>query len=198
MGMIADVIIGADTFKVYALTAGAVVDASTYFNGQLGPNAVAWIAASADNRAKALVMAADWIDRAMRTRFTGTISVAGQPREWPRDGATCDGVPLPAASVPDKVALAEFWLAGALLVNAAQAAGTGTGSNIKMVKAGPAEVQFFTPTIGSSLDVRLPQPAMDYLLCLLKSDTSALSGVVSGVSDTTVFSSVAWARSEGF
>ena len=198
MGMISTVTIGADTFSVYALTAIPVDDATTFHNGMLGANAVAWLAATLDNRAKSLVMAADWIDRALGRVFTGTKTVAAQPREWPRDGATCDGVAIPDGTVPDRIATAEFWLGGALLVDAAQAAGSGTGSNIKMVKAGPAEVQFFSPTLGGPSDMRLPQTAWDYLRCYLASTLAGLGGFSSGVTHDSWFSPCDWRRSGGF
>lgn len=199
MGTISTVTIGSDTFSVYALTVNPVADATTYFNGRLGTDATAWSAATADNKARALVMAADWIDRAVGPQFSGTKTVSTQPREWPRDSATDNGTAITDGTTPDLLATAEFWLAGQLLLNANLASGSGTGSNVKEAKAGSAAVIFFTPTIGGATDTRLPITAMDYLKRFFGADTGSLAvGSSSGTDSSSAFSPCDFDRSEGF
>lgn len=197
MGQIATVTIGSDTFSVYALTSDAVVDATTFFNGMLGAAATAWGAATTDNRKRALVMAADWIDRALV--FTGTKTVSTQPRAWPRDGASCSGTAVTNGTTPDNIARAEFYLAGALLVDSSTGTGTGTGSNVKTAQAGSASVTFFGPTIGTGLDTRLPIVAMDYLKCYLSGAGQTLAaGVATGTDCDSEFDEDDYTLSEGF
>lgn len=199
MGTVSTVTIGSDTFSVYALTADPVVDATSYFNGRLGADATAWTAASTANKQKSLVMAADWIDRAVGPMFSGTKSVSSQAREWPRDGATDNGTALADGVTPDQVAYAEFWLAGQLLLDASLASGSGTGTNVKQAKAGSASVTFFTPTIGGASDTRLPVTAMDYLKRFFSGANTALAvGSASGVNCSSAFGSSDFKRTEGF
>jgi hypothetical protein len=199
MGTVSNVTIGTDVFSVYALTADPVADATSFWNGRLGAEATAWGAATSDNRKKALVTASDWIDRAVGSLFSGTKTVDSQPREFPRDGASYCGTAVPDGTTPDALAFATFWLAGALLVNSSLAGGSGTGSNVKRAKAGSAEVEFFSPTIGSATDTRLPVTAMDYLKCLFSgAGVSIAAGMSSGVSSSSAFGPCDFKRSEGF
>ena len=199
MGTVATVTVGADTVSVYGLTTDPVTDATSWFNTRLGADATAWATASADNRARALVTAADWMDRALRSQLSGEKTSDTQPREWPRDGATCSGTAVPDGTTPDNVAYAEFWLAGQLILNSSLATGSGTGSNVKSVKAGSAAVSFFQPTIGAATDTRLPIVAMDYLRCFFDgAGTSLAAGLASGVDGSSAFGNCDFERSDGF
>lgn len=199
MGTIATVTIGTDTFSVYAKTSNAVTDATTFFNGLLGAEATAFAAATTDNKKRGLVMAADWIDRAVGQQFSGTKTVSTQGREFPRDGATYWGTALTDGTTPDNLANAEFWLAGRLLLDSAAAAGTGTGSNVKEVKAGSASVAFFSATLGSSSDTRLPITAMDYLRGYFDSaGVTGAAGVDTGTSGESAFADDDFELDQGF
>ena len=144
-------------------------------------------------------MAADWMDRALEGLLSGTPSVSGQPRSWPRDNATCNGTALAAGTTPDAVARAQFWLAGKLLVDATLAEGTGTGSNVKQAQAGSASVTFFQPTIGSTKDTRLPITAMDYLRCFFSgAGIVSGAGVATGTDCDSAFGSSDFGRTSGF
>ncbi len=197
MGTIATVTNGADTFSVYALTANVTTDAKSFFNFQLGAGKTAWDAASSSDRNRALAMASDWIDRAVGANFSGTKTVATQAREWPRDSATCYSVIVASGTTPDDIANAGFWLTGQILEDASTAEGSGTGSNIKEVKAGSALVSFFSQTIGSSTDTRLPIVAQDYVKCYFVLDPS-LSGTASGVTTSSAFDATNYTRIEGY
>lgn len=195
MGTIATVTIGSDIFSVYALTSSPVVDLTSYWNGRLGATATAVAAATTDNKARALVMAADWIDRV--ARFSGTPTVPGQPRAFPRNGATCYSDSVPNGTTPDEVPKAEFEIAGLMLVDPDQASASGTGSNVRGVKAGSASVEFFIPTLGNPLfDTRLPTPANDLLKCLFGG--VALTNFASGTDKETGFDEEDFERTVGF
>jgi len=183
MAQIATVTIGTDTFSVYALTSNALTDANSFWNVRLGSERTAWEAATDDDKKRALVVASDWIDRA--STFTGSKTSASQPREWPRDSATCDGTAITDGTTPDGLAYATFWLAGAALVNSDAAASEGTGSNVKSAKAGSAKVEFFSSTVDDG--TRLPITAHDYIKCMLEGGASILGGTDSGTSDDSAF-----------
>ena len=199
MGQIVTITIGASVFSVYATSSDAVASANTYFTGRLGTDAAAWVAADTDSKKRALVTAADWLDRACGSVFSGAKTVSSQAREWPRDGATDYGAAIASGTTPDEVAHAEFWLAGQLLLDSSLASSAGTGSNVKIAKAGSASVTFFTPTIGTAQNTRLPVTAMDYLKRFFGgSATVYAAGAASGISTDSAFSPCNFTRSEGF
>lgn len=163
MAITATVTIGSDTFTVYALTSDPNADTDSFWNLRLGAERTAWEDADEDDQNRALVMAADWIDRALI--FTGDKTVSTQDREWPRDSATCGDTAIDDGTTPDDIFRAQAWLAGVVLVDNATVTSDGEGSNVKNVKAGTVMVGFFRPTDGTSSDVRLPQVAHDYTKC---------------------------------
>jgi len=185
-------------YYVYALTADPVADADAFWGARLGEAATAWAAASDDDKKKALVMASDWIDRS--TDWTGTVTVEGQPRDWPRDGATnqCTGESITDGTVPYALAEATFWLAGEIIVDPSIVDSSGEGSNIKKVEAGSAKVTYFSSTQGGATDTRLPTTANDYLKCFSASSTSIIAPSGSGDDEDSHFCEDDWRRSEGF
>lgn len=199
MGAVVTVTIGTSNYDVYAWATDAVADATTFFNGLLGTGAAAWSAAATNDKKRALVMAADWLDRATGPLLSGSKTSSTQPREWPRDGASCNGEAVADGTTPDLIATAQFWLAGQLLLDPSLASGTGTGSNVKQAKAGSASVTFFQPTIGGTTDTRLPITAMDYVKCFFSgAGTAAGVGLASGVDGESAFGTCDFKRSEGF
>ena len=96
--------------------------------------------------------------------------------------------------MPDPLALATFWLAGQLLVDADGAGGDGTGSNVKSAKAGTAKVEFFTATDGS----RLPLTAHDYIGCYLTGNITIITPSATGTDNSSAFCDEDFDRSEGF
>ncbi len=188
MATTSTVTIGSDTFTVYALTADPNADTDSFWNVRLGPERTAWEAASEDDQNRAMVMAADWMDRALL--WTGEKTVSTQDRDWPRDSATCDGEAITDGTTPDNIFFAQAWLAGVVLVDNAAATSSGEGSNLKKVKAGSAEAVFFRPTdlATSSSNVRLPQVAHDFTVCYTEaSATSAITPSITGTSATSSF-----------
>jgi hypothetical protein len=176
MGVVATITIGAVNYSVYALTSNAVSDADGYFAARLG--AATWTAATTLQKQQALVSAARMMDR--RAKFSGTKTSDAQPLQWPRDSATKCGEAVPDGTIPDEIALAEFELGLALLVDAEIQATQGTGSNLKRAKAGSAEVEFFIPTIGTSSATQFPQPVQELLACYLDSAGFRMAPFVDG------------------
>lgn len=179
MAIISTITIGSDTFSVYALTADPVADADSYLAAKIGST---WSTASTLQKQQALVSAARMMDRAVS--WSGDKTVDAQPREWPRDGAKdgCNGdEAVPDGTTPDAIAHGEFELADALFLDATVQASTGTGSNVKSVKAGSAKVEFFTGTAGTTDETRLPTVVNDLVSCFIEG--SAVAGGSFGTDD---------------
>lgn len=165
MAQVSTITIGSDTFSVYALTADPVADADSYHAGRIGST---WSTATTLQKQQALISATRFIDRAVIWSGTQTDTVTPQPLQWPRDNAKCDGVAVPDGTIPDAFALAVFEMAQILFTDSTVQDGTGTGSNVKRVKAGSAEVEFFTPTIGvDGGETRLPTVVNDLVGCYI-------------------------------
>lgn len=80
-----------------------------------------------------------------------TLSLVAEAQQlcMPRTGLTdVDGQAVDPNLVPVPVVEAEFELAFEITQNAKLETSPGTGSNVKLAKAGPAEVEFFRPTDG--------------------------------------------------
>lgn len=199
MGQVVTVTVGSSSFSVYSVGADPVADANNYFNSRVGTDSTAWAAASVDNKKRAMGTAADWIDRSVGLQFSGDKVSTSQAREWPRNGASDNGAGLPNNSTPDQLAYAQNWLAGQLLLDPALATGTGTGSNIKEAKAGSASVSYFSSTLNSAQDTRLPVTAMDYLKRFFSgAGTTYQAGVATGTSEPSAFGPCDFKKSEGF
>lgn len=155
--------IGSDTFSVYGQgNADPVADADSYFAAVFGET---WSALTTLQKQQALVSAARLMDRAVL--WSGSKSVATQPRQWPRDGATdaCTGTSVTDGTIPDGIVFGQFELAGSIAADSGLLSSPGSGSNTKRVKAGSAEVEFFSPTQGTNLETRLPQNVHDLVAC---------------------------------
>ncbi len=179
MGQVSTITLSGNTYSVYALTADPVDDANDYFSARLG--ASAWNDASGSDKKRALISAVRYIDRAVNWSGTQTDLVTPQPLQWPRDGATCNGTAVTDGTVPDAFATAEFEEALILLNDATQQSSTGTGSNVKSVKAGSTQVEFFTGTQGTVEETRLPTIVNDLIGCYIEG--AAVAGGSFGTSD---------------
>lgn len=172
MGQVATITISAVNYSVYAITTNAVADADGYFAARLG--AALWTAATTLVKQQALVTAARMLDR--RGEWTGTKTVAAQPLDWPRDGATKCGEAVTDGTVPDDIVYGEFELALQLLIDESIQAQPNNGSNVKSVKAGSAGVEFFVPTASSGDATIFPTPVMELVHCYLDSANDATAG----------------------
>lgn len=149
--------IGSDVFDVYGSEAGA----ATYMAARLGADD--WDDASATDKKKAMVSATRWIDRA-RWQGAQTDGDTPQPLAFPRTGLTdCDGNAVADTWTPDAAA---YELALVLLGDASVPESVDSGSNIKKLKAGPAELEYFKGTTGRVS--RFPTIAHELLRCFLE------------------------------
>lgn len=150
--------------SVYGLgNADPVQDADDYHGATIGET---WSALTTLQKQQALVSAARLLDRAIH--FPGTKTSSSQPREWPRDGASngCTGASITNGTTPDEIAYAEFELAMAIAADTTILTSPGAGDNTKRVKAGSAEVEFFSPTSAADgTATRLPQNVQDIIGC---------------------------------
>lgn len=196
MGVVETVTISAVTYEVYGLgNANPVGDADEWFGGRLGVSA--WTAATADQKAQALVTARRMMDR--RPIWTGTKTDPAQGTELPRDGMTCDGEAVADGEpFPDNIVYGEFELALALLEDESIQDSSGTGSNVKSAAAGSAKVEFFRPTINGPNDLAFPVQVMEYIGCYFDSSNIGTGGVVTGTDVDSEFDDELYNLNEGY
>ena len=189
--MIATLSISGVDYSVYSLTTDALADANGYFKARLGADD--WDAAGSTDKKKALVSAARWLDR---MTWASTPTSTSQALAHPRASLTdCDGVAVLDTDVAPGIAEAQFELALVLLGDAAAQESSGTGSNVKKVEAGSAKVTFFSSSVGSNRDTRLPQIAHDLVKCYFGNSSGA--GIASGSGETSKFSDTDFGLNNG-
>jgi hypothetical protein len=140
--------------------------------------AAAWTALTDDKKAANLVAATRRMDLLSYTgEKAGGVT---QENEWPRTGATCDGEAVTSTDVPIELENATILTAGSITLSPSNANSGNSGSNIKRVAAGSANVEFFQPTLGVALQ---DETAHELVRCLLAATAgaAALSGQASGV-----------------
>lgn len=120
-------------------------DADTYFEDAI--HAAPWTASSNDTKEDALVTATRMLDR---QEWVGTKTNPLQALDWPRTGVTySDGTAVDPLTVPQFILDATCELALALIVNPSIQSSTNSGSNVKRLKAGSAEIEYFNSTSGA-------------------------------------------------
>lgn len=180
-GTVSTITIGTVDHDVYAFTADAVQDADDYFAARL--DAAAWTGATTLQKQQALITAARRMDA--RASFSGTKTSDSQPRAWPRDSASCNGTAITDGTIPDAVVWGQFELGLALLKSATVLDNPTTGSNIKRVAAGPAQVEFFNPTAPSDA-TQFPQAVHELIGCLLASASILGAPFIDGTDEDEV------------
>ncbi len=192
MAVISTITISTVDYSVYAETADPEQDALDYLVGKIGST---FSTATQLQRQQALISAARMLDRAVE--FTGEETTPGQPRAWPRDSATnnCTEESVDDGTTPDDIAFAQYELADILWLDADVAATSGSGSNVKRVKAGSAEVEFFTGTSGTSEETRLPTVVNDLAGCYV--EISGISGGAFGTAEVIDYSKDDFDLSQG-
>ena len=100
----------------------------------------AWAAAVEDNKRIYLVAATRRLDL---LRWAGQPTDASQRTEFPRTGLTFRGEPIPDNEIPAALEHATILLAGTI-ASTPRAAGKATTRSIRKVRAGPAEIEFFS------------------------------------------------------
>lgn len=115
-------------FNVY----GDQPSCANYLLGSRSPAAVKWRLLSSDDQARTMIDAARWMD---------TMSLT--------DPAS--GTPITEATAITDVVNASYQLAAALAVTPALSGQASGGSNIKSIKAGPSDIEFWQPQITSPI-----------------------------------------------
>lgn len=180
MGSVNTVSISGKQFSIY----GTLDEANTHFVGSVVRRA-AWEALDRNTRLGALVEAARLLDR-QRWRGEPTDKATPQPLQFPRTGLTDrDGDAIADDVVPDDICVAEYELAYLLGTGSTDVLDNATtGSNVKRVGAGPAQVEFFQPTRDGT--PRFPQLVHELVRHLLAS-SSQLTSVASGTDGSSSF-----------
>ena len=157
---ITTITIGGNQYQSYASVAEA--DARLLVDPIRGAT---WAALTADQKGINLVAATNRLDL---EKYSGQKTVSTQANRWPRDNALCDGVAVPDGTLPQEMEDGTIILAGSIAVDsAASAAGTGP-QNIRRVRAGSAEVEFFTQQRNASFSLARSAPdAFAIIRCLL-------------------------------
>jgi len=131
---------------------------------------------------QSLVTSTRWLNQ---QKWLGAKTSSVQALAFPRTGLTdVEGTAIDSATIPDIVLWAYYELANAIgddptiLTNS-----LGTKKNVKRVKAGPAEVEFFRVLGGT----RLPTQVYDWIVGLLESGTTSINGLASGVDGVSSF-----------
>lgn len=167
--------VGTDTYV-------SVTDASTYF--KLAIHADAWFSASSVDKEKALATATRSLDR-QDWQGEKYQEAPTQGLEFPRSGLVDkNGVAVDETTVPDEIidATCEYGLA--LIEDASIQDQSSTGSNIKKLVAGSAEIEYFRGTIGQRFSTIIFE-----LIGLWLAGNSSYSGpFVSGADNESGFS----------
>lgn len=138
--------IGGNDYTAYA----SVAEADEYLavDPNRGPT---WDALDVDEKGSFLVSATRRLDR---ENWQGTkTGGAAQEEDWPRTGLTYEetGEPVSTTEVPLEIEQACILQAGSTAVNNKAALNEGSGSNIKRVAAGSANVTFFRAQEGNTI-----------------------------------------------
>lgn len=118
---------------------------------------------------------------------TLNLVASAQSLAFPRSGLTdLDGNSLPQDAVPQQVRDAQCEYAMDMVLDAAVETASGTGSNLRVAKAGPAEVEFFRPTDGPGRNQRFSTIVLELLKPFLAGSNQALS-IATGTDQTSEF-----------
>lgn len=179
MASVGTVTISGTTYSIY----GSLSEAKDYARAAVHFDA--WDATSGDTpKAKALVTATRMLDRVKSWVGSRTDTATPQPLQWPRTGVTDrDGNAVSDSVVPDEIAQATYELANALLDDEAVQSNTSSGSNIKSVKAGPVNVDFFQPTAKTAS--RFPTIVQELISFYLVASTTGI--IATGTDEESAF-----------
>lgn len=162
---------------------GDLPTAKIYVAGLVTPAAAAWRLLLDNEKARYMVAAKNYIDRQF-WQGVPTFVLPGPvvtTLQFPRTGLlTRAGAPVDSTVVPPNVVTAEFELSVLLLADPTIVNAVNTGSNLKTIKAGPVDAEFFKPTIGILGNAtKLPTVLMD-LIGIWLGSISTQAGIVSG------------------
>lgn len=157
-----------------------------------------WEVLSDDEKGKRLVNATRRLDL-LTWQGTKTGAEDVQLNQWPRTGLVYpDGVAVSTVEVPQEVEDATILLAGSIAITAAAADAGTSGTNVKSVKAGSAQVQFFRQQAGKPLQ---DETAFKLVLQWLEASTTSasLGPLATGADEDSTFADVdQWGVTRGF
>lgn len=140
-----------------------------------------WAAYGDEIKNRALVTATRLMERQV---WKGEKTSSGQSLAFPRSGLTDrQGGTVDDSSIPDVVKNAQCELALALLEDSAVEGQNNAGSNIRSVRAGPTQVDYFRPTGGP----RFPHLVHEMLYPFLSSASETGGPAGTGLSNDSKF-----------
>lgn len=177
---ITTIVINAVNYTSYA----SLVEANEYL--AVDPTrAAAWAALTDDQKGANLVSATRRLDL---LDYSGEKVNASQENQWPRTNATCNGVVVTDTDVPLELQNATILKAGSITLDSSNANSGTSGSNVKRVQAGSAQVEFFRPTIpGLGLQDETAFQLVSCLLAGADGTSGAGFGCASGTDGTSIF-----------
>lgn len=182
------IVISGNNYDVY----GPRADADAYFAAKL--NRDSWADTGGTDKDRALVSATRLLEL---QRYKGAITddATPQPLQWPRSGITDRrGIAVADTDFPQDILHAYYELAQAI-IDDPELANTGNqNDNTKRAKAGPVEVEFFSPLRDQP---RFPNQVQEYLKPYLAGSGLAL-GYGSGCSSESSFESGQFGKTEGY
>lgn len=172
--------VGASNANSY-LSVAAAGDLANLYLGTLQ-----WAGASADDKARSLIMATRYLDE---LKWVGSRASSTQALAWPRMDASCDEKTYGDAVIPPELQQATFDLAEALLGDNSLLGGTGAGSaelipgipnaNLKRASVDVISVEFNSTQQADSKNALAVVPHLSKLLgCLCLSSASSAYGSV--------------------
>jgi hypothetical protein len=173
------------------VTSALVVGTNTYvtlaeasvFLGDSTRAADLWAGLDPDTQNRSLLTATKLLER---PDWNGQETDPAQILAFPRTGLTDqDGNAVDPTMVPQEIKDAECELAFELTQNPDLETSMGTGSNIRVAKAGPAEVEYFRPTDGTR-NMRFPWIVQELVAPFLGGRNPTL-GIVSGTDVGSAF-----------
>ena len=139
-------------------------------------HAESWDAASTESKDRALVTAARMLERQQWVGEQATN--VGQTMQWPRTGVSDrEGVELPSDTVPQFILDAQCELAVALLDDVSVQSNADTSTNIRRMKAGTAEIEYFVGKSGT----RFPTVVHELIGYYLANSSSYIGPFVGGL-----------------
>lgn len=119
---------------------------------------------------------------------------------WPRTGVTyASGNSVSTTEVPTGVEQATILLAGSIAIDAEVGDSGSSGTNVKRVKAGSAEVEFFRQTTGVPLQDETAYNLVKAFLAASGVAASLVGPFASGTDASSSFTDIdKWGRTRGF
>lgn len=154
-----------------------------YLNAAIGDGATAWraLTTGSDDHKRILVAATRYFDSLF---WQGDADAqGGTTLQWPRSGITLDGVPVDPATVPAAISKGINELCALIADDPDVLTQADSGSNIRSMQAGSANLVFFRPTSpGDGNATVLPTVLNRLVGRYLASASAAIAAATAGVS----------------